>query len=252
MPRSANCISQQNPKFELKHSLDKKTLSWSSFLRSPCLKRQYNWYLLLENTVILINYDNWHLLHGKVGAVTLWVVSNSAWNCQNYSQGRTHLISDSHGLFNVSCSGIEIQYLTTVHFSAVFPFQVKQLWEETPDSSPCLYHHLPPLLRHLPPRLLPSPATGRDPLQSAPPRGSWAGTRETATWTTTSMWQRWVDCLLHSCEYTHRLKTLKYSSFLVFCSVIYLWQTATKVFISEALFLFLTHSITVSLPKSYL
>lgn len=83
------------------------------------------------------------------------------------------------------------------------PLQAKQLWGLTPGSTPCPCPHLPPprLRRCPPPRLL-SPATGRVLLPSVPPRGSWAGTRGTATWTTTSTWQRWAGCLPHSCKCT--------------------------------------------------
>lgn len=81
--------------------------------------------------------------------------------------------------------------------------QAKQLWGLTPGSTPCPCPHLPPprLRRCPPPRLL-SPATGRVLLPSVPPRGSWAATRGTATWTTTSTWQRWAGYLPHICKYT--------------------------------------------------
>lgn len=77
---------------------------------------------------------------------------------------------------------------------------MKQPWGGTQDSSRCHCLHLPHPPPHPPPHL-PSRATGQALHQSAPPRGNWAGTRGTATWMTTSTWQRWADCLPLSCKY---------------------------------------------------
>lgn len=105
---------------------------------------------------------------------------------------------------------VQVDHLTTcphtlwLLFCSVFPLQAKPRWGLTPGSTPCPCPRLPPPpLRHCPPPRPLSPATGRVLPPSAPPRGSWAGTRGTATWTTMSTWRRWAGYLPRSCKYTH-------------------------------------------------